>query len=96
MSDFILNFKAPTVDTKGIMGLFHSFEDVQAAADKLKRGDIPSKTQIEAIINAASVLVDESQRSEMREYLLTEATVNDLIKMTSTITGMTKQSAQPA
>lgn len=91
MSDFVLNFKAPTVDTKGIMGLFHSFEDVQAAAEKLKRGDIPTKAQIEAIISAATVLVDEGQRDEMREYLLNEATVNDLIKMTNTITNMTKQ-----
>jgi len=93
MSDFVLNFKAPTVDTKGVMGLFHSFEDVQAAAEKLKRGDIPNKQQIEAIITAATVLVDESQRDEMREYLLNEATLNDLIKMTSTITNMTTKPA---
>lgn len=93
MSDFILNFKAPTVDTKGIMGLFHSFEDVQAAADKLKRGEIPSKAQIEAILNAACVLVDESQRDEMRTYLLTEATVNDLAKLTSTITSLSSPRA---
>lgn len=72
------------------MGLFHSFEDVQAAAEKLKRGEIPNKAQIEAIIAAATVLVDEGQRDDMREYLLNEATVNDLIKMTSTITSMTK------
>lgn len=93
MSDFILNFKAPTVDTKGIMGLFHSFEDVQAAADKLKRGEIPSKAQIEAILNAACVLVDENQRDEMRTYLLTEATVNDLAKLTSTITSLSSPKA---
>ena len=93
MSDFILNFKPPTVDTKGIMGLFHSFEDVQAAADKLKRGEIPTKAQIEAILNAACVLVDEGQRDEMRTYLLTEATVNDLAKLTSTITSLSSPRA---
>ena len=93
MSDFILNFKAPTVDTKGIMGLFHSFEDVQAAAEKLKRGEIPTKAQIEAILAAACVLVDESQRNEMRAYLLNEATVNDLAKLTSTITSLSSPRA---
>lgn len=89
MSDFVLNFKAPDVNTKGVLGLFHAFEDVQAAAAKLQKGEIPTKAQMDAIINAACVLVDETQRDEMRSYLMTEATIKDLITMTSTITSLT-------
>lgn len=89
MSDFVLNFKAPDVNTKGVLGLFHAFEDVQAAAAKLQKGEIPTRAQMDAIINAACVLVEEGQRDAMRDYLMSEATIKDLITMTSTITSLT-------
>ena len=90
MSDFVLNLRPPDVETKGILGLMHALEDVQAAADKLKAGSVPTKAQIEAIINAACVLTEEGQRDDLRAYLLTEATANDLVKLTSTITALAK------
>jgi len=90
MSNFELKLRTPDADTKGVLGFYAALEDAQAVVTALATKKIPSRADIQALIKCAMYLVDESEREAAEDFLLNEASANDLATLGSTLIAIGK------